>query len=123
MRDPKRLLWLDCSGGLMVGVLVLSASGWLAELYALPRAVVVSAGIANLAYGTYSLSLALRASRPRSLLLVLIAANALWSLLCVATAVVFVGRASAFGLAAIVAEAVVVGGLAALEWRYRAQLL
>ena len=32
----RSLLWVDCSVGMLVGAVVLSFSGWLSRLYALP---------------------------------------------------------------------------------------
>jgi hypothetical protein len=76
-----------------------------------------------LAYGTYSGALARRARRPRPLLVVLVAANATWAVLCGAAALWLAGPASAYGVAHLAGEGVFVGGLAALEWRRREQLL
>lgn len=39
----------------MVGILVLVLSSWLSTLYALPEPFILAMGIANLAYGTFSL--------------------------------------------------------------------
>jgi hypothetical protein len=120
MRD---LLWVDCGAALLAGVVVLLLSSWLSQLYAMPRELLVGMGVANLAYGTYSLSLARRARRPRSLLVLLVVANATWAALCGLAAVRLAGTASAFGLAHLVGEGLFVGGLAALEWRRRERLL
>jgi hypothetical protein len=120
MRD---LLWVDCGAALLAGVAVLLLSSWLSQLYAMPRELLVGMGVANLAYGTYSLSLARRARRPRSLLVLLVVANATWAALCGLAAVRLAGTASAFGLAHLVGEGLFVGGLAALEWRRRERLL
>ena len=113
---------MDCLGGLVVGLFVLSFARWLSGLYALPSSMVVTMGIANLVYGTFSLSLARRAIRPRGLLLLLIVANISWAVLCVITAVVVAKQASFIGLATLLFEGVYVGSLGVLEWRYRAQL-
>lgn len=115
----RSLLWIDAAAGLTVGVLVLAASPWLSRLYALPLAFVIVMGLANLGYGTYSLTLARATPRSRTRLLVLIAGNALWAALCVVAAVIVAGRATWFGLATLVFEGGFVGGLAFLEWRHR----
>jgi hypothetical protein len=120
MRD---LLWVDCGAALLAGLVVLLLSSWLSQLYALPHGFVVGMGVVNLAYGTYSLSLARRARRPRSLLVLLVVANATWAALCGLAAVRLAGTASAFGLAHLVGEGLFVGGLAVLEWRRRERLL
>lgn len=49
-------------------------------------------------------------------------ANALWAVLCAATAVRLSSSASGLGLAHLVGEGLFVGGLAALEWSQRARL-
>lgn len=120
MRD---LLWVDCGAALLAGLVLLLLSSWLSQLYALPHGFLMGMGVANLAYGTYSLSLARRARRPRSLLVLLVVANATWAALCGLAAVRLAGTASAFGLAHLVGEGLFVGGLAALEWRRRERLL
>ena len=119
----RDLLWVDCSAGLLAGTLMLALSPWLARLYDLPHALLVGIGVANLAYGTFSFSLARRARRPRALVVTLVIANAAWAVLCIVAAVHFAGTASAFGLAQLAGEGLLVGGLAALEWRARERLL
>jgi hypothetical protein len=114
---------VDCGAGFLAGATMLSLSGWLAPLYALPRALVVGAGLANLAYAGFSYSLARRSRRPRGLVVLLVAANAGWAALCGLAAVRLAGTASAFGLAHMVGEGLFVGGLAALEWNQRERLL
>jgi hypothetical protein len=116
------VLWIDCAGGLIVGLAVLLLNTFLSDLYALPGVVVVIMGVANLAYGCYSLSLACRAERPRSLLVALVVANATWAAVCLIAATWFAGTATVFGLAHLVGEGVWVGGLAAVEWQQREQL-
>ncbi len=101
---------------------MLLASSWLRELYRLPQNLYLLIGLANMAYGCYSLSLASRARRPKALILLLIVANLTWALLCVRWALVYATTASLFGLAHLMAEALFVGGLACLEWRWREQL-
>jgi hypothetical protein len=119
----RKLLWIDCGAALLAGVAVLSLSTWLSQLYAIPRGLVVATGVANLAYGTFSLSLARRARRPRSLIVLLVMANAAWVVVCALAAVLLAGTASAFGLAHLIGEGLFVGGLAALEWNERERLL
>ena len=119
--SPK-LLWVDCIAALLAGMAVLSLSTWLSQLYVLPKEVLVGMGIANLAYGSFSYSLARRAHRPRSLLMLLIAANATWACLCSIAAAMLSETASVFGLAHLTGEGVFVGTLAALEWRERSRL-
>ncbi|AFZ65939.1 hypothetical protein Deipe_0339 [Deinococcus peraridilitoris DSM 19664] len=101
---------------------MLSLSEWLSQLYALPGDILVGIGVVNLAYGAFSFSLAMRARRPRTLIVLLVVANATWGGLCVLAAAVLTGTASVFGLAHLVGEGMFVGRLAGLEWRQREQL-
>jgi hypothetical protein len=56
------------------------------------------------------------------LIVALVVANATWAALCGLTAVILAWYASGFGIAHLVGECLVVGGLARLEWRYREAL-
>lgn len=102
---------------------MLALAAWLGRLYALPVGVIIVMGTANLAFGSFSLSLARRAVRPRQLLLLLVAANITWAVLCATAAVVVAPQASRLGLAHLLLESLYVGGLGALEWRHRTILL
>lgn len=119
----RKLLWIDCGAAALAGPTVLSLSAWLASLYALPHTLLVGMGIANLIYGTYSFALARRAVRPRPLILLLVAANAAWAVLCAILAARFAPSATPFGMAHLIGEGLFVGGLAALEWSRRDQLV
>jgi hypothetical protein len=121
-RIGRNLLWIDCGAAVLAGTAVLCLLPWLSRLYGLPPGLLQATGIANLLYGGYSLSLALRRRRPGVWIAVLVAANALWALACLAMAVQFAGSATGFGLAHLVGEALFVGGLAACEWRWRGRL-
>lgn len=123
MRMVRSLLWIDCGAGLLAGALVVLCSAWLSRLYALPVALLLAIGIANLAYGAFSFSLARRAARPPALLALLVIANASWAVACGVMAVAVAPYASGWGLAHLLVEGLFVGGLAALEWRYRRFLL
>lgn len=121
-RFVSALLFIDGGAGLVVGASVLLLSPWLSGFYGLPRPLILVMGVANVGYGAYALSLARRPQRPLALLTALIIANAFWAALCAATALVVARDATYFGLAHLVLEALVVGGLATLEWRYRDSL-
>lgn len=119
----RKLLWIDCIGAALVGVVVLTLSGWLSQLHGLPRGLLLFTGAVNLLYGTYSFSLARRARRPLVLLRILVLANAAWACVCVGLVITFGADATVFGVAHLGGEALYVGGLAALEWRWRHVLL
>jgi hypothetical protein len=122
VRLHRQLLWVDCGAAALAGTTVLALSGWLGELYALPRELLVGMGAVNLGYAAFSGSLARRARRPRAMIVGLVAANATWAVLCALAAVRLAATASAFGMAHLIGEGVFVGGLAALEWRERERL-
>jgi hypothetical protein len=123
MHVIKNLLWIDCIAGALAGVLVLSFSGWLSSLHALPRDLLLLNGAVNLLYASYSFSLAARARRPRASINVLVFANLSWAVVCLWLVTVFAGSATVFGIGHLAGEAVFVGGLAGLQWRWRDQLL
>jgi hypothetical protein len=119
----KNLLWADCIAGALAGVMVLMLSGWLSGLHGLPRELLLVNGAVNLLYASYSFSLARRLHRPRALINLLVFANLAWAVACLGLVGVFVGPATVFGIGHLVFEALFVGGLAGLEWRWRDQLL
>ncbi|HYW06492.1 MAG TPA: hypothetical protein VE913_06030 [Longimicrobium sp.] len=116
-------MWVDCTAGALAGAAMLLLSGWLARWYALPRELLWFMGAVNLLYATYSCSLAVRARRSRGSINLLVFANLAWVPACLGFAVAFRESATPYGLAHLVGEAVFVGGLALLEWRWRHQLL
>ena len=75
MRVVPRLLWIDGSGALVAGVIVLLFAPFLSGLHALPRSLLLATGVANLAYGAFSFTLARRARRPMALVQVLAVAQ------------------------------------------------
>jgi hypothetical protein len=102
---------------------MLALSGWLTPFYALPRSLLLFMGAANLLYASCSFSLARCSTRRPAWIILLVVANLAWAAVCFALAANFARSASAFGIAHLLLEALFVGGLAALEWRWREQLL
>lgn len=119
----KNILWIDCLGALLAGVLMLGLASWLSGLYLLSHAFVVGLAVVNLVYGSFSLSLARKTQRPLALISTLAAGNVAWGGICFAAAAFLAGQASAFGLAHLILEGLYVGGLGLLEWSRRHQLL
>lgn len=117
------VLWVDSSGGLVAGAVVLAAAPWLAQIEGLPRSLLLFTGTMNLLYGCYSFLLATRERRSRSLIHLLIFANFGWALACLAFAVSFARAMSWVGGVHLVGEALIVGGLAMYEWSVREQLV
>lgn len=115
---PSFLVQIDWIAGMSVGVLILCLHRWLAELYAFPPNVLLGMGLTNLGYGCFSFILAwLRRGEQVPLFRVLASANLLWALVCVVLAGLWFRDASTLGVAALVIEALLVGGLGLLEWR------
>jgi hypothetical protein len=121
-RRAQAILRLDGGAGFSVGVAVLALHAWVAQLHALPRSLVLFIGAANLAYGSYSGTLAIRAALhktpTRTAIDVLIAANALWCVVCAAVLITTFRSASAFGLAQVALEGLFVAALAVAEYRW-----
>lgn len=122
MNNRRKLLWVDGFAGLTAGSLMLLAIDFLERWYKLPRELLLFIGLANVTYASYSLSLAARTVRAMKFIVLLVGANLFWSVVCLVTAAVYFDVASPFGLAQLVGEALFVGVLAGLEWRWRAQL-
>ena len=113
----RRILWVDGLAGAVAGSAVLVLRGWLSDWYQMPEDLLLFMALVNLAYASYSLSLARLSKRPKALIVLLVAANLTWAMVCLRWALIL--DASLFGLAHLVAEALFVGGLAYLEWRWR----
>ena len=112
-----RLLWLDCTAAAVGGTAMLLLAGLLAPLLGLPRGLIVCNGCVNLAYGAFSFSLARQPSPPLSRVNALVVANFAWAGVCLLGALFFASRGIWLGAAYLLGEAVVVGGLAAIEAR------
>lgn len=119
----KNLLWVDCIAGALAGAMMLLLSGWLGSLYALPHGLLLFMGAVNVLYASYSFTLATRPRRTMPWIKLLVSANLTWAGICLGLAVAFAGSATLFGIGHLVGEAVFVGGLAGLEWRWREKLL
>lgn len=123
----KNILWVDGLGGLFVGILMLGvmllAGAWLSDIYRLPLDLLWIMTAANLAYGAYSTTLASRSRRPMLLILLLVVANAAWTVVCFRWASLHWQAASWFALVHLVGEGLWVGGLAVLELRWRKDLV
>ena len=113
----RRLLWIDCTAAGLVGAAQFALLGLLAPLLGLPRAVLAFTAFMNLAYGAYSLSLALSPSPAPRRVKLLVVANLAWGVVCLITAVYFARPGSWLGAGYVLAEGVFVAGLATAEAR------
>jgi len=118
----RALLWLDSGAACAAGCFVVAFREWLAALHGFASSLVLFLGVANLAYASYSGSLALRASLDRTpsrfAIDALVIANSGWVAVCSAVLVTTWRSASPFGVAHIAFEGLFVGALAAAEYRY-----
>lgn len=123
MRIAPNVLWIDCTAAALAGSAVLLLGRWLGGLYGLPPNLLFFMGSVNLLYACYSFTLAILVMRRKCMIVLLVAGNLSWALVCLGLVVTFFGAATMFGVGILVAEAVFVSMLALLEWRYRGQLV
>jgi hypothetical protein len=117
----RALLWFDGGAGAIVGTLVLVFREWLAVLQGFPLGLVLFMGLANLAYASYSTTLAARATSGRTpsrrSIARLVAANGGWALVCAVIVVSTWPFATPLGRALVTFEGLFVGSLAFVEYR------
>jgi hypothetical protein len=111
----RSLLWFDCAAAGVAGVAMLALSGLLAPLFGVPRLVLVTMALVNLAYGAFSYSLARQPEAPRRRVRALVVANFAWTGVCVGLAALLAGPGSWLGAGYVLAEGLFVGALAAVE--------
>lgn len=115
----QALLWIDGLAALSAGLLVLTQRHRVQALQGLPLELITTGGVVNLAYASYSLTLASWPGRRVGFVAALAAANAGWCVLCVVLAARFWREATAVGVATLLFEGAFVLTLAILEWRNR----
>ncbi len=112
---------LDSGAACVVGLVMLALRPWLAELYGFAPELLLFLGAANLTYGAYSGSLALRASRagrlPRLAIDALVLANSAWVIACAVMVTATWPTSRPLGVAQLSLEALFVAGLAVAEFR------
>ena len=112
-RFLSTVLWLDAASCLATGLLQLAAPGPLSAWFGLPAPLLTATGWLLLAVSAFA-AFAARSPRP-PMVWVMIAGNAAWLLGCVE--LLLTGAAgTAFGVAWLVMQALVVGVLGELEW-------
>ncbi len=119
----KSILWVDCIGAILTGVLLLILSGWIAPLYGLPNWFVIGHAFVHLAYGSNSFSLAVRKNRPMPSIKLLVFANTAWAVICLIFARFLIGNGSSFAITHFALDGLYVGTLALLEWKVRQSLI
>jgi hypothetical protein len=118
----RKILWIDSLGAIVTGILLLLLNGWIAPLFGVPNWFVIGHAFVHLAYGSYSLSLAVRRHRPMILIKFLVIANASWAIICFVLIGFLVGNSTVFAVVHFLLEGLYVGSLALIEWTVRHQL-
>lgn len=112
----RRVLWLDAATGAATGALQLLLTGLLASLLGLPETLLVASGWAIFGYVALISFIATRQFVPAPLVWLLIGANFLWVLGCLALLLGDLVTPTLAGKAFIAVQAVVVGLLAEMQW-------
>jgi hypothetical protein len=123
VKPSRNLLWFDGFAGLVSGLAVLSLQPLFLSLHRWPQVFILFHGFVSLGYAAYALNLARQRPRPVNLIQVLAGANMLWGLFCAAATVILWPQLSGWGVAHLLAESLIVGGLGLYERRYRARLV
>ncbi|ESP94655.1 hypothetical protein [Pseudoalteromonas luteoviolacea] len=121
--NKLNVLHLDGSAGLTMGMLLFLLQDWVASLYRLPDPTVHFLATANVCYGVYALTLAFSNRRNSASISLLVTANIIWAVVCVAIVLHYFQTASLIGLAFICMEGIFVIVLAFFEWKSRRELL
>ena len=119
MYRSTKLLWIDCIGGLIVGSLILVFSSTIATWHNLPRALIVAMAVANLLYGSFSLSLATRRQPGILPIRILAIANIGWLFVCCLLTALWRADISVLGVLHLTGEGLYVAALGMLEWRWQ----
>ena len=112
----RRVLWLDAATGAATGALQLLLTGLLASLLGLPETLLVVSGWALFGYVAAISFIATRQFVPAPLVWLLIGANLLWVLGCLALLLGGLVMPTLAGKAFLAIQAVTVGLLAELQW-------
>ena len=115
-RFLHRVLWLDAATGVATGLLQVLLAAYLAPLLGLPEALLVVSGWALFGYVALIVFIATRQFVPQALVWLLIGANGLWVLGCVALLFGGLAAPTLMGKGFVAVQAVAVGLLAELQW-------
>ena len=112
----RRVLWLDAATGVATGSLQLLLSGFLAALLGLPETLIVVSGWLMFGYAAGIVLITSRSWMPPAAVRLLVIANGLWVLGCLALLFGDIVTPTLSGKAFIAVQAVAVGLLAELQW-------
>lgn len=113
----KNLVKIDAAAGAVAGFGLLILKNWLSPLLRLPESLLLAMAAIALCYALFSLFLSRLETPPRRLLRLLVFANFGYSLACLVLLAAFSSTASGWGVAYLLADAGIVGGLAFWESR------
>ena len=116
------ILWIDCLGGLVVGVLVLLFHPFLSQIEGLPKLTVVFMGVANLVYGSFSLFVTTGKRRSIAQVKMLALMNMAWLIVCLGIVYLWFDDITVIGIVLVVGEDSYVATLGFVEWKWRARL-
>lgn len=114
----KKILWADCLLGIGTAIIGLLLYPVLVDFLGLPSRHIVIISVVTMIYGLLALSLTFQNPIPVFLLRVLVYANWIWTFISVGLLIFHFNTATAFGIAFLILQVVVVGGLAYLEGRH-----
>lgn len=121
-RRAVQILCMDSGAGLLAGMTMLLLHQPLIQFNYLPANVLLFMGLANFIYAMYSGTLAYRTifknDISMGLIHLLITANGIWSLICIALIFGFWPILSVFGVCYLLLEGCFVAGLALVEYRW-----
>lgn len=120
--QKQNILWLDCIGGLVAGILILIFRELISDLDSLPIQIIVLVGFTNLVYGSFSLWVTTRIRRPARLIRILATANIFWLAVCLTIVVLYWREISLFGTVHKIGEGVYVAFLGFLELKWLQEL-
>ena len=112
----RRVLWLDAATGGVTGLMQVLLAKHLSELLGLPVGLLVASGWAIFGYVALIALIATRQPIPQALVWLLIVANGLWVLGCLALLFGGLVAPTLMGQAFIAVQALAVGLLAELQW-------
>jgi hypothetical protein len=112
----RRVLWLDAGTGVATGLLQVLLAAWLAPVLGLPEQLLVVSGWALFGYVALIAFIASRPFIAPGLVWLLIAANGIWVLGCLALLFGGLVAPTLLGQGFIAVQAVAVGLLMELQW-------
>ncbi|MFN4272111.1 MAG: hypothetical protein ACK4F5_04815 [Aliihoeflea sp.] len=112
----RKALLLDAAVSAAVGIVLLAATDYLAELLALPAVLLFWAGVIIFVWVAMLVVASMRAVLPQIVALNFVAGNAIWTVASFAIMLAGLIQPNALGIAFVSAQALAVGLFAVLQW-------